>query len=240
MTRPNPVFFTDISHYYDGYLNYFCQMFGVFRKKFPKYISEISYEKRLKSFESDYWDNVPVKVTELAEFGFSSIGDNDLVICFCCGLVAYQWEYTDDVFIEHAKLSPNCLLVKLNMDIVNRRQELLCPEAHIAVMDWQFSDIYKGLREKGHTIADIKYLLYERFQRTKTNFETIEDAVEKLTETRTEEKLVHPCKICLSREISVVFLKCGHLAACSYCAPCLTTCPIGKEPITACAKVYLS
>ncbi|CAG2179484.1 unnamed protein product, partial [Oppiella nova] len=37
------------------------------------------------------------------------------------------------------------------------------------------------------------------------------------------------CKICLDREIGVVFLPCGHQLACTQCAPCVADCPICRK-----------
>lgn len=39
------------------------------------------------------------------------------------------------------------------------------------------------------------------------------------------------CKICMSEEVGVVFLPCGHLLTCVMCAPALSTCPLCRQPI---------
>ena len=48
------------------------------------------------------------KPRELAKAGFYYTGNHDAVICFCCGLRAYQWKKNDDPVMEHYRLSPRC------------------------------------------------------------------------------------------------------------------------------------
>jgi len=39
------------------------------------------------------------------------------------------------------------------------------------------------------------------------------------------------CKICMDEKISVVFLPCGHIVACTGCAPALKKCPLCRAEI---------
>lgn len=48
------------------------------------------------------------------------------------------------------------------------------------------------------------------------------------------------CKICMDREIGVVFLPCGHLISCVNCAPALKDCPLCRQPISGTVKTYMS
>ena len=48
------------------------------------------------------------------------------------------------------------------------------------------------------------------------------------------------CKICMDREIGVVFLTCGHLISCVQCAPALRDCPLCRHPIVCTVKTYIS
>ncbi|XP_017799080.1 PREDICTED: putative inhibitor of apoptosis [Habropoda laboriosa] len=48
------------------------------------------------------------------------------------------------------------------------------------------------------------------------------------------------CKICMDREVAIVFLPCGHLATCIYCAPSLTYCPMCRQEILATIRTFLS
>lgn len=47
------------------------------------------------------------------------------------------------------------------------------------------------------------------------------------------------CTICLDRQVSVVFLPCGHLVACAVCAPQLRVCPICRALVKGTVKTYI-
>ncbi|CAC5393826.1 BIRC7_8 [Mytilus coruscus] len=47
------------------------------------------------------------------------------------------------------------------------------------------------------------------------------------------------CKICLDEPITIVFLPCGHLAACGSCAPALRRCPICRAFIKGTVKAIM-
>ena len=55
------------------------------------------------------------------------------------------------------------------------------------------------------------------------------------TENR-EERLT--CKICMIKEISAVFLDCGHFAACIDCAIRLDHCPICRDVVRYIKRIY--
>ncbi|XP_013421896.1 baculoviral IAP repeat-containing protein 3-like [Lingula anatina] len=48
------------------------------------------------------------------------------------------------------------------------------------------------------------------------------------------------CKICMDEDVSVVFLPCGHLVACTQCAPALRNCPICRAIIRGTVRTFLS
>ncbi|XP_060460536.1 baculoviral IAP repeat-containing protein 3-like isoform X2 [Panthera onca] len=61
----------------------------------------------------------------------------------------------------------------------------------------------------------------------------VEEQLRRLQEERT-------CKVCLDREVSVVFIPCGHLVVCQDCAPPLRKCPICRGPIKGTVRTFLS
>ncbi|XP_019289219.2 baculoviral IAP repeat-containing protein 3-like [Panthera pardus] len=61
----------------------------------------------------------------------------------------------------------------------------------------------------------------------------VEEQLRRLQEERT-------CKVCLDREVSVVFIPCGHLVVCQDCAPPLRKCPICRGPIKGTIRTFLS
>lgn len=48
------------------------------------------------------------------------------------------------------------------------------------------------------------------------------------------------CKICMDNDVAIVFLPCGHLATCIFCAPSLTFCPMCRIMIRASVRTFLS
>lgn len=46
------------------------------------------------------------------------------------------------------------------------------------------------------------------------------------------------CQICMDKELGVVFLPCGHLPACTVCAPALKHCPLCRKPIQATVRCF--
>ncbi|XP_019365661.1 PREDICTED: baculoviral IAP repeat-containing protein 7 isoform X1 [Gavialis gangeticus] len=48
------------------------------------------------------------------------------------------------------------------------------------------------------------------------------------------------CKVCMDKDVSVVFVPCGHLVACAECAPNLRRCPICRASIQGSVRTFLS
>lgn len=63
-----------------------------------------------------------------------------------------------------------------------------------------------------------------------------EGPLEKLQKLQ-REKL---CKICMDRDVGVVFIPCGHLAACEECSVQLVSCPICCGDIRQKVKTYIT
>ncbi|XP_012665136.1 baculoviral IAP repeat-containing protein 2-like [Otolemur garnettii] len=61
---------------------------------------------------------------------------------------------------------------------------------------------------------------------------SLEEQLRRLQEERT-------CKVCMDKEVSIVFIPCGHLAVCQECAPSLRKCPIGRGIIKGTVRTFL-
>ena len=57
------------------------------------------------------------------------------------------------------------------------------------------------------------------------------------TVERVEDKVLR-CKICLDEDINILFLPCSHLVCCNFCCNALIKCPICRQPINECLRVY--
>lgn len=53
-------------------------------------------------------------------------------------------------------------------------------------------------------------------------------------------KSARECKICMSNEVGVVFLPCGHLLSCRLCASSLQICPLCRSVIKGRVRTFLS
>ncbi|XP_017400245.1 baculoviral IAP repeat-containing protein 2 isoform X1 [Cebus imitator] len=61
----------------------------------------------------------------------------------------------------------------------------------------------------------------------------LEEQLRRLQEERT-------CKVCMDKEVSIVFIPCGHLVVCQECAPSLRKCPICRGIIKGTVRTFLS
>ncbi|XP_006775306.1 PREDICTED: baculoviral IAP repeat-containing protein 3 [Myotis davidii] len=75
---------------------------------------------------------------------------------------------------------------------------------------------------------DIKYVPTENVSDL-----PIEEQLRRLQEERT-------CKVCMDKEVSIVFIPCGHLVVCKDCAPSLRKCPICRGTIKGTVRTFLS
>jgi len=71
-----------------------------------------SFSSRFKTFKL-FPSNTSQNKYTLSECGLKYSGVDDVVECFCCGLILYNWERLDDPWIEHCRFSPSCLYVLL-------------------------------------------------------------------------------------------------------------------------------
>uniref|UniRef100_H0XKP5 RING-type E3 ubiquitin transferase n=1 Tax=Otolemur garnettii TaxID=30611 RepID=H0XKP5_OTOGA len=62
---------------------------------------------------------------------------------------------------------------------------------------------------------------------------SLEEQLRSLQEERT-------CKVCMDKEVSIVFILCGHLVVCQECAPSLRKCPICRSIIKCTVHTFLS
>ncbi|KAM9589755.1 baculoviral IAP repeat-containing protein 7 [Trichechus inunguis] len=211
-----------------------------------------SEELRLASFHD--WLASSVRPAQLAEAGFFYTGPQDKVRCFfCCGGLQ-SWERGDDPWTEHAKWFPRCefLLQSKGRGFVRSVQDSYSP----LLRSWMFSGSFQDpLEEPGHATptgwVEGEGRGRQLGQRGGGSVQTwdgqcaphpapppppgAESTEEQLRRLRRE----RTCKVCLDREVGVVFVPCGHLV-CTECAPNLRLCPICRAPIRSCVRTFLS
>uniref|UniRef100_A0A3Q2NQI4 E3 ubiquitin-protein ligase XIAP n=1 Tax=Fundulus heteroclitus TaxID=8078 RepID=A0A3Q2NQI4_FUNHE len=152
----------------------------------------------------------PVSHERLARAGLYSTGNGDEVLCFRCGGGLKGWEPQEDPWEEHAKHYPGCSFL----------QEEKGSEFINSIQ----------LRRPQHISDD------SSSQTENSAIEKDEDPMEKLRKLQREKQ----CKICMDRDIGVVFLPCAHLATCQQCSVALHKCPICCEVIAQKIKTYIA
>uniref|UniRef100_I3KLZ9 E3 ubiquitin-protein ligase XIAP n=1 Tax=Oreochromis niloticus TaxID=8128 RepID=I3KLZ9_ORENI len=193
-----------------------------------------SFEARRASF-AGVWH--PVDHERLARAGFYSTGRGDAVLCFQCGGGLNNWQPEEDPWVEHAKHYPGCsfLLANKGPEFVNSIH-LQRPQHDRAVSICFFHKLWmRKLQIKIHleyimkqSLSSVDFYLF--------TFLSDEDPLEKLQRLQREKQ----CKICMDRDIAIVFIPCAHLVACENCSQALNKCPICCQDITQKIKTYIA
>ncbi|XP_015599785.1 death-associated inhibitor of apoptosis 1 isoform X2 [Cephus cinctus] len=93
---------------------------GIGKSKAPAYPEYVSYDARLRSFDS--WPKcMPHSKEELANAGFYYTGKGDQTLCYHCGRGLKDWEPEDNPWEQHAKWFSKCyyLLLVKGQDYIN-------------------------------------------------------------------------------------------------------------------------
>ncbi|XP_059718521.1 baculoviral IAP repeat-containing protein 7 [Haemorhous mexicanus] len=203
----------------------------------PEYPEMVTEEMRLSTFEN--WpQNSSMHPEQLARAGFFYTGRGDVVRCFYCDGGVRSWSFGDDPWREHAKWYPECefLLHSRGREFVNSVQAtfsgtLLAPR-HSWDQTEQDSSPSQGAvqRETGTSRQEIRSVQQKESDGSQLS---TEEQLRRLQEERM-------CKVCMDRDVSVVFVPCGHLVACEECALSLRLCPICRAVIQGSVRAFMS
>ena len=95
--------------------------------------------------------------------------------------------------------------------------------------------------DKEHVLSSKKNLsVLQKIVRTCKRSKKASKQENGLQETLTRLQDERNCKLCTLEEAIIVFIPCGHLLVCKYCAASLTDCPICRVKINEFVKVYFS
>ncbi|NWX13950.1 BIR7B protein, partial [Aegotheles bennettii] len=108
------------------------------------------------------------------------------------------------------------------------------------VRNWSFGD--DPWREHAKWYPGCDFLLRSRGREFVSS---VQDSFSSTSRMSTEEQLrrlqeERMCKVCMDRDVSVVFVPCGHLVACEECALNLRSCPICRSVIRGTVRTFMS
>ncbi|KGM00048.1 Baculoviral IAP repeat-containing protein 7-B [Charadrius vociferus] len=147
---------------------------------------------------------------QLARAGFFYTGQDDVVRCFYCDGGVRNWSFGDDPWREHAKWYPGCEFL-----LRSRGREFV-----------------GSVQESFSSTLLSPFGLFFFFGKDESRMST-EEQLRRLQEERM-------CKVCMDRDVSVVFVPCGHLVACGECALNLRLCPICRAVIRGSVRTFMS
>ncbi|NXF93784.1 BIR7B protein, partial [Eubucco bourcierii] len=169
-------------------------------------------EMRLSTFHN--WpQHADMRPEQLARAGFYYTGRGDLVRCFHCDGGVRSWSLGDDPWREHARWYPECVFVL----------QAKGPE-YVSSVQASFSKVTMQL-----SLGFFSPPLYGKDESRRST----EEQLQRLQEERM-------CKVCMDRDVSVVFVPCGHLVACRDCALNLRLCPICRAVIQESVRTFMS
>ncbi|XP_046572470.1 E3 ubiquitin-protein ligase XIAP-like isoform X2 [Haliotis rubra] len=197
---------------------------------------------RVKSYVT--WPHSSPTPVDLAEAGFFYNGQGDSVRCFFCGTGLRNWDSGDNAWVEHARWSPQCvyLVQHQGRDFVDLVQSLSSGGNQVEYS--QVQDILRDMRPKAALVPQKGAVGVAPAPHVSTeaaggaSSDQHED--DSLVEENERLKQQTMCKICLDKEVSIVFLPCGHLVCCVECAPALRKCPMCRANIRGTVKAFMS
>ncbi|XDV23980.1 hypothetical protein PO909_028303, partial [Leuciscus waleckii] len=218
-------------------------------------------EERLLTFVN--WPSrITVQPDQLAKAGFYYVGRNDDVKCFCCDGGLRCWESGDDPWVEHAKWLPICeyLLQEKGQEFVHQIQarfprlfeqlltngdsdsrEFVDPSVvHLGPGEDRSED---AVMMNNPVVKSALEIGFERGLVAQTN--EAASPSQDLSDLPMEEQLrrlqkERTCKVCMDKEMNIVFIPCGHLVVCKECAPSLRKCPICRGLVKGAVRTFLS
>ncbi|XP_075373490.1 baculoviral IAP repeat-containing protein 7 isoform X1 [Mycteria americana] len=205
----------------------------------PEYPEMVTEEMRLSTFQNwpRYTDMHP---EQLARAGFFYTGQGDVVRCFYCDGGVRNWSFGDDPWREHAKWYPGCefLLRSRGREFVSGVQEsfsstLISPRDSWDQTEQDSSASQDAVQRETETSSSREEMQSVQQKESDESRMSTEEQLRRLQEERM-------CKVCMDRDVSVVFVPCGHLVACGECALNLRLCPICRAVIRGSVRTFMS
>lgn len=217
-----------------------------------------TYEQRLKTF--DFWTST-FPAVKLAKAGFIYSGENDVVVCPSCDVEGFNWLPEDDPLADHMKWSPTCEFFDNNETyfITRKRSAIYREKSSFESRLVTFQEWPIALKQQPQDLAMAGYFYTGRGDRIKCYYcgievkdllptddirqrhaATFDKCLNFLQQSEDQSRSNLLCKVCWTKEISIVFMPCKHLASCVNCLMRIDNCCICRTVISGYIKVYIS
>ncbi|XP_071967023.1 baculoviral IAP repeat-containing protein 7 isoform X2 [Engystomops pustulosus] len=174
----------------------------------------------------------------LARAGFFYTGLRDHVKCFHCDGGLRNWERGDDPWREHAKWFPRCefLIHSMGLAYIRGVQDAIFSSPESTAESQSPAD------RSPDGLSDFVRIHEAPAERASSEPGPPKepDAVLTTDEQLRRLKEERMCKVCMDKDVSMVFVPCGHLVVCMDCAPNLRHCPICRATIRGRVRAFMS
>ncbi|KAM9296578.1 baculoviral IAP repeat-containing protein 7 [Gastrophryne carolinensis] len=193
----------------------------------PVYPQLADQRHRLATYRS--WPTYTVSPEELASAGFFYTGHRDNVRCYHCDGELRNWEMGDEPWREHAKWFPRCkfLIESMGPAYIRSVQDALLSSPDTTPEFQRVSDGDGSPISQSEQSQDAPTQTPAAGPQTPKNTGPVLSAEEELRQLKDERM----CKVCMDKDVSILFVPCGHLVVCMDCAPNLRHCPICRAII---------
>ncbi|XP_052810191.1 baculoviral IAP repeat-containing protein 7-B-like [Mya arenaria] len=228
--------------------------------KFPEYSKPAAREETFRKCSPGVFQ---ISTDLLVEAGFYYTGPADCVTCYHCGILFRQWEAGDVPLDQHLQWAPHCEFAVVESEKRNRRVEETPMVKRVLDMGYDRDLVNYAVRQRksshGADFRDLNQLVdaveqlrlqqatvyghagssasgHEEFlsgSQSSGASSSFEVELRKM-----QDKLL--CKICMERDVNIVFMPCGHLVACETCGHKLKNCPMCRKSIRGHVKTYMS
>lgn len=193
----------------------------------PTFPEMCDVETRLETLRK--WPKEKPNIKNMADSGLYYIGVKDIVACFTCGGLLGNWKNDDDPMVEHKKFFPYCEYIYYmtkNKDSILLQTREISPKYEIRE---KYVSKTFGLVEEMYTSDKIKNQPRMKISRNNNH----------KSESESQKENPFLCKICMNREMCIVFQPCGHLVACNECVKQLCNCPLCRKVISSKIKTFI-
>lgn len=205
---------------------------GIQQVEMPFSPEYASLDTRIRSFENWNYGHIQ-DPKRLSEAGFYYGGVEDEVRCFHCDGGLRNWLVIDDPWHEHARCFAGCNFLQLVLGQTYISEMLLNGAAVLPHGDTDLDLL------QGSTTANAG-ATHSQQEQCIAYANVSDEMTHRLRAENNRLREERECKICLTREVGVVFCPCGHLVSCVQCAPAIYNCPVCRALITGRIRTYLS